>query len=133
MQYIATINESECVGCNRCVPACPVDAIVGTISMTHSVITDECIGCKLCVTPCPTNCIDITLLEKEPSKEQRVLRASLAKTRHINKLKRLASIQAPLLPNFTSEKEKKIIIKDYIKSALTRTRTLETKIEAHEA
>lgn len=115
MQYIAKIKESECVGCNRCVSACPVDAIVGSLSLTHSIITDECIGCKLCLPPCPTDCIEIEPLTKTVDKEERLERALLAKKRHSSKLKRQAKTKTPLLPAFIADKEeKKVIIKDYI-------------------
>lgn len=114
MQYIAKINETECVGCNRCVPACPVDAIVGSLSLTHSVITQECIGCKLCLAPCPTECIDIIEIN-EPTKEIRIQRAMLAKKRHSDKIRRLAKLDTPLLTNYDYAREEgKINIKKYI-------------------
>jgi len=39
--------------------ACPVDAIVGTNKLMHSVIESECTGCELCITPCPMDCIEM--------------------------------------------------------------------------
>jgi len=45
------------VGCARCLPACPVDAIIGARNFTHTVIHDECVGCGLCLAPCPVDCI----------------------------------------------------------------------------
>ena len=56
---VAQIDESLCVGCARCLPACPVDAIVGSRNFTHTVIHDECVGCGLCLPPCPVDCIAI--------------------------------------------------------------------------
>ena len=47
------------MGCARCLPACPVDAIIGSRNFTHTVIHDECVGCGLCVAPCPADCIVI--------------------------------------------------------------------------
>ncbi len=54
---LARIDEERCIGCARCLPACPVDAIVGAAQFTHTVIADECTGCELCLAPCPVDCI----------------------------------------------------------------------------
>ncbi|PYY92330.1 electron transport complex subunit RsxB [Pseudomonas sp. TKO26] len=56
---IAHIREAECIGCTKCIQACPVDAIVGAAKFMHSVLIDECTGCDLCVAPCPVDCIDM--------------------------------------------------------------------------
>ena len=55
---VAVIREAECIGCTKCITACPVDAIIGTAKKMHAVITHECTGCGLCVEPCPMDCID---------------------------------------------------------------------------
>lgn len=52
------IDETECIGCARCLPACPVDAIVGAPRMLHSVRTGDCTGCGLCLAACPVDCIE---------------------------------------------------------------------------
>jgi electron transport complex protein RnfB len=56
---IAFIREAECIGCTKCIQACPVDAIVGAAKLMHTVIIDECTGCDLCVAPCPVDCIEM--------------------------------------------------------------------------
>lgn len=56
---LAIIREDECIGCTKCIQACPVDAIVGAAKLMHTVIEDECTGCDLCVEPCPVDCIDM--------------------------------------------------------------------------
>ncbi|MFS1704051.1 electron transport complex subunit RsxB [Alteromonas sp. AMM-1] len=56
---VAYIREDECIGCTKCIQACPVDAIVGAAKQMHTVITDACTGCDLCVEPCPVDCIDM--------------------------------------------------------------------------
>lgn len=56
---VAFIREAECIGCTKCIQACPVDAIVGAAKFMHTVIADECTGCDLCVAPCPVDCIDM--------------------------------------------------------------------------
>lgn len=59
-KQVAFIREEECIGCVKCIAACPVDAIVGAAKFTHTVIRHECTGCELCVPVCPTDCIDMT-------------------------------------------------------------------------
>lgn len=56
---VAVIREDECIGCTKCIQACPVDAILGAAKQMHTVIADECTGCDLCVEPCPVDCIDM--------------------------------------------------------------------------
>jgi electron transport complex protein RnfB len=59
VKRVAVIREDECIGCTKCIQACPVDAIVGAAKLMHTVIADECTGCDLCVEPCPVDCIDM--------------------------------------------------------------------------
>ena len=56
---VAFIREDECIGCTKCIQACPVDAILGAAKQMHTVLTSECTGCDLCVEPCPVDCIDM--------------------------------------------------------------------------
>ncbi|SDN08163.1 electron transport complex subunit RsxB [Vreelandella arcis] len=56
---VAFIREDECIGCTKCIQACPVDAIIGAARQMHTVIEDECTGCDLCIEPCPVDCIDM--------------------------------------------------------------------------
>ncbi|WP_019896504.1 electron transport complex subunit RsxB [Hydrogenovibrio halophilus] len=63
---VAVIDEDICIGCVHCIKACPVDAIVGTTKMMHTVIEKECTGCELCVPVCPVDCIDMVPLMKTP-------------------------------------------------------------------
>ena len=56
---VAWIDEANCIGCTKCIQACPVDAIVGSTRAMHTVLTDLCTGCDLCVAPCPTDCIEM--------------------------------------------------------------------------
>lgn len=56
---VANIREQECIGCTKCIQACPIDAILGGPKFMHTVIESECTGCDLCVEPCPVDCIDM--------------------------------------------------------------------------
>ena len=63
LAVLARIDESRCVGCALCLPACPVDAIVGANGFTHTVLAQQCTGCELCIEPCPVDCIDLVTPE----------------------------------------------------------------------
>lgn len=59
VKKVAYIREDECIGCTKCIQACPVDAILGATRQMHTVLIDHCTGCDLCVEPCPVDCIDM--------------------------------------------------------------------------
>jgi len=59
MNRRALIDESTCIGCNRCAEACPVDAIAGLPRRMHTIIASHCTGCELCLPPCPVDCISM--------------------------------------------------------------------------
>jgi electron transport complex protein RnfB len=61
---VAVIREPECIGCTKCIQACPVDAIIGASKSMHVVIADLCTGCELCIPPCPVDCIDLVPVEE---------------------------------------------------------------------
>lgn len=54
------IDEAVCIGCTKCLPVCPVDAIIGAQKQLHIVLADVCTGCGLCIPPCPVDCISFT-------------------------------------------------------------------------
>lgn len=56
-RMLVRILEADCIGCTKCIQACPVDAIVGAAKLMHTVIADDCTGCELCVPVCPVDCI----------------------------------------------------------------------------
>jgi electron transport complex protein RnfB len=57
--HLALIDETLCIGCVKCIKACPVDAILGAAKQMHTVLAEECTGCELCVAPCPMDCISM--------------------------------------------------------------------------
>lgn len=76
---LAAIREAECIGCLKCVQACPVDAIVGASKRIHVVIADRCTGCELCLPPCPVDCIDLV---PAPSHRQAANESEAARKRY---------------------------------------------------
>ncbi|HEU0276677.1 MAG TPA: RnfABCDGE type electron transport complex subunit B [Rhodanobacteraceae bacterium] len=65
---VAVIDEDACIGCTKCIQACPVDAIVGASKLMHTVVPELCTGCALCVAPCPVDCITMVALAEPPER-----------------------------------------------------------------
>lgn len=69
----AVIREDECIGCTKCINACPVDAIIGSGKLIHTIFSDLCTGCELCIPPCPVDCIDLVADNQPlPTAEQQI-------------------------------------------------------------
>jgi Na+-translocating ferredoxin:NAD+ oxidoreductase subunit B len=79
---LAVIDEDVCIGCALCIKACPVDAIIGTNKMAHTVLSFECTGCDLCIPACPVDCIHVI---EDPDNNWSNNRINLAKTRYDNR------------------------------------------------
>lgn len=132
---IAHIRENECIGCTKCIQACPVDAIVGSGKKMHTVLTDECTGCDLCVTPCPVDCIDMLVAPDAQEPElmpdaQRIAQSSHYRERHQQRQQRLERLKLeeaqkhqhnkkPLQTQATDMRRAK---QDYIAAAMARTK-----------
>ena len=70
---VAVIDEDACIGCTKCIQACPVDAIVGARKLMHTVIAGLCTGCELCIPPCPVDCIAMVAARGVPERLPRPL------------------------------------------------------------
>jgi electron transport complex protein RnfB len=68
---VALVIEEDCIGCTKCIQACPVDAIVGAPKRMHTVIAELCTGCELCLPPCPVDCIDLVPPRPRPVLQSR--------------------------------------------------------------
>jgi electron transport complex protein RnfB len=96
---VAQIDEEACIGCAKCLPPCPVDAIIGARRQMHSVMLALCNGCELCIAPCPVDCISMVpraaLPEapREPSMQENLERYAA----HGARLTARAARQAALL------------------------------------
>lgn len=86
----AFIREEACIGCMKCIHACPVDAIIGANRYMHNILLDVCIGCGLCVPPCPVDCIDMKSVSPVLSPEQVEARSAQAIQRHNRQQQRQA-------------------------------------------
>lgn len=127
---VAVIREAECIGCTKCIAACPVDAIIGTGKMMHAVISHDCTGCGLCVLPCPVDCIEMQVQpeasydpnearERYQARQTRLLREEHQKQQSYRQ-KRQMSAQ-----NEGEKKEAKAK-QEYILQALARVKSRRT-------
>lgn len=89
VEWVAQIVESECIGCTKCIQACPVDAIIGAANVMHMVLSEACTGCELCVPPCPVDCIDMVVAPELPNSFARAPESLAAFTARNARLQRL--------------------------------------------
>ena len=127
---LAFIREAECIGCTKCIQACPVDAIIGSGKLMHSVLTDECTGCGLCIEPCPVDCIELVTLpaptfDKElartrfNARQVRLLRDEQDKQQAYREKR---SLVAPTV----GQQQDKMAKQDYILQAMQRAKAKKT-------
>ena len=116
---LAVIRETACIGCTKCIQACPVDAIVGSAKHMHTVITDACTGCDLCAPVCPVDCIDMVANTQELSPTAQKNKAQQARERFYSHQQRLANEkrtdEASLQRSLRDRKE-------YVQAAMARVR-----------
>jgi len=61
--YISTIDEGVCTGCETCLGRCKFGAI--TVDNAAKINPDKCLGCGLCAVTCPNDAITMKRLERE--------------------------------------------------------------------
>jgi Na+-translocating ferredoxin:NAD+ oxidoreductase subunit B len=86
----AIIREQACIGCTKCIDACPVDAIIGAGKHMHTVLTDHCTGCELCIPPCPVDCIDLIPITPKQNPQQEANKAKQRYQKHTIRLTKKA-------------------------------------------
>lgn len=114
---LAKINENLCIGCTKCIQACPVDAIVGAAKQMHTIIASECTGCELCIPPCPMDCIELLPMAAYQFNPQQ------ARMRFNGKQQRLARDKKNAVASGSSEKAPALTDKQkYINEAIARVK-----------
>lgn len=127
---VAVIREEDCIGCTKCIKACPVDAIIGSGKLMHAIISHECTGCGLCVTPCPVDCIEMVTLpvpdydkdlarQRFNDKQTRLLRDEHQKQQAYREKRLLTKNSANQLQDIKAKQ-------DYIQQALARVKAKNT-------
>ncbi len=118
---VAVIREDTCIGCTKCIQACPTDAIIGASKQMHTIISDACTGCDLCIPVCPVDCIDSITIPKrsEAEKKQKADKWRQRYQQRNQRLERLKEKQAIADNQAPEPLEKR---KAMIQQALQRTK-----------
>ncbi len=126
-RQVMVIREDECIGCTKCIQACPVDAIVGTGKWMHTIIETDCTGCELCISPCPVDCIDTRPLDKpwtradqQKAKTQYQQRSARLLSLEQEKTRRYHEAKAPNAQDATSQQDTLAARKQRIAEAIAR-------------
>ena len=53
----ARIDPTRCIGCSKCLAACPSGAVLGAPKLRHHIVASACHACGDCLPVCPTTCI----------------------------------------------------------------------------
>jgi Na+-translocating ferredoxin:NAD+ oxidoreductase subunit B len=115
------IDESICIGCTKCITACPVDAIIGGAKKMHTVLPTECTGCDLCIPACPVDCIYPQQLQNISYNPKHAKSRYIAKQNNITNIEQIT--RATHLKNKLNTDENGLTVaarKAVIKQALNR-------------
>lgn len=116
------IVEVDCIGCTKCIQACPVDAILGAPKRMHSVVAELCTGCELCIEPCPVDCIEtLTAAMPRMQAEESVHARTRYQTRQA-RLKRIEGECRQQRERALAGQSKKVNAKDAVLAAIARGR-----------
>lgn len=136
----AHIREQDCIGCTKCIQACPYDAILGAAKLMHTVLIDECTGCGDCVAPCPVDCIELiprvinkdqqsfepasSMVTSKPLDVHKAEKRRLARTERLEREQKLKSQQSlpAQSPQINSQQSNVNDKKMYILEAIQRAK-----------
>ena len=131
---LAVVDEQKCIGCVKCIMACPVDAILGAAKQMHSVLPQICTGCGLCIEPCLLDCISMQVPETNietwmwpklmlANEERKQEHADYLRSRFLNKKEREQNQKkSSNKKNMGMEKISMAEKQSYIADAVARTR-----------
>lgn len=123
---LAIIRENECIGCTKCIQACPVDAIIGGAKQMHTILKSECTGCGLCIAPCPTDCIDLIDLENptyQPDRAREQYEKRQIRLQQTKKIEQKDPVNLTLIPeNYAKAPSDQAEIISEIQAALARVK-----------
>lgn len=105
---VAFIVEEACIGCAKCIAACPVDAIVGASKMIHTIIQDACTGCELCLPPCPMDCIEMITVPEPENDQAFYAKAQVSKKRYEQHQLRIARSDSALQDSSAVKKDSQV-------------------------
>lgn len=106
---VAVIDEATCIGCARCLPPCPTDAIIGANKWMHTVVPSLCTGCELCIPVCPVDCISMVPVARLPDADGSRLRYQAHQIRltrdRLEREAKLAATEAQALARLRGQEE----------------------------
>ncbi|HYM46880.1 MAG TPA: RnfABCDGE type electron transport complex subunit B [Burkholderiaceae bacterium] len=115
---VAVIDESRCIGCTLCIPACPVDAIIGSAKRMHTVIGSHCTGCDLCLPPCPMDCI--SMVPVAPARAWSASDGEAARARYHARIERQRPLPQPPPTHAARVQQKSSVVAAAIERARKR-------------
>ncbi|MBT5391644.1 MAG: 4Fe-4S binding protein [Euryarchaeota archaeon] len=96
-QSMVAITESDCTGCDLCIPHCPFEALLPLASnpklRTHKkrpivVVASQCVGCLSCIGSCPTGALFEVKIPVDASQSTLLMMPEPPETEPVNRWKK---------------------------------------------